>query len=87
MNISISIHKIVNDCFQWPTAILRREVGHFKLQMGKPGSKSEKANASEAPKPKEEKKNKGPMHLSKGAKKAKNIKANHGGKTDRKPLV
>lgn len=55
--------------------------------MGKPGSKNEKANSSEAPVAKEDKKNKGPMHLSKGAKKAKNIKANHGGKTDRKPLV
>lgn len=55
--------------------------------MGKPGTKSGKAEASESVQaPKEKKEKKGPMHLSKGAKKAKNVKANHGGKTDRKPL-
>jgi hypothetical protein len=52
--------------------------------MPKPGSKSlqggSDAAASSATKEK-----KGPMHLSKDAKKAKNAKANHGGKTDRKP--
>lgn len=56
--------------------------------MGKPGSKSGKAEASEQESSSavQKKEKKGPMHLSKGAKKAKNIKANHGGKTDRKPL-
>ena len=57
------------------------------FQMGKPGSKQGQAEASEQESSSAQKKEKkGPMHLSKGAKKAKNIKANHGGKTDRKPL-
>lgn len=61
--------------------------GRFNKKMGKPGTKSGKAEASESVQaPKEKKEKKGPMHLSKGAKKAKNVKANHGGKTDRKPL-
>ena len=55
--------------------------------MGKPGSKNEKASAAqEGPATAVKKEKKGPMHLSKQAKKAKNAKANHGGKTDRKPL-
>ena len=59
----------------------------FFLIMPKPGSKQGKAEAAEnANRTVEKKEKKGPMHLSKSAKKAKNIKANHGGKTDRKPL-
>lgn len=54
--------------------------------MPKPGSKSGQKESSSTPAVVEKKEKKGPMHLSKGAKKAKNIKANHGGKTDRKPL-
>jgi hypothetical protein len=53
--------------------------------MPKPGSKSAQGQ-SESSAPAASKEKKGPMHLSKDAKKAKNAKANHGGKTDRKPL-
>ena len=55
--------------------------------MPKPGSKSDQKNDNSTPAPQQKAEKKGPMHLSKGAKKAKNIKANHGGKTDRKPLM
>jgi hypothetical protein len=54
--------------------------------MPKPGSKSLQGNQSDASAANATKDKKGPMHLSKDAKKAKNAKANHGGKTDRKPL-
>lgn len=55
--------------------------------MGKTGSKNAQAEAAQSSAAAAEKKEKkGPVHLSKKAKKAKNLKANHGGKTDRKPL-
>lgn len=54
--------------------------------MPKPGTKAAKQEQQDAHAASGQKEKKGPMHLSKGAKKAKNAKANHGAKTDRKPL-
>jgi hypothetical protein len=51
---------------------------------GKPGSKSAQDGGGQGAAGGSQEK-KGPVHLSKAAKKAKNVKANHGGKTDRKP--